>query len=359
MQRVSQESHGGDCERGGRVSEGSNRRTFLRDALQRAAQGSRGVLPGSELLFPEVGGSKEDAPVAPPPPTPRRRIGHPGAVEMLPAQGAERRADVEELLELAAEHGPAGRADELRKLARVSVRLSPDPEAEVGDSHGAGAPDLPAGVSWPHADGAPLTFVGRVGSGATLETPPLPPLPAASAGVLLFVSAATTAPAQHAPVPACVLAIGAGATERVEGPVLGPGRPLRVTTELSLPPAWSTGVQESGLDREEREAWERLRLSLAAAQGVDLQGAISRRRRAHHLFGFPDEPGGSMSAACDGAEVAAGRATPREWRLVAQLDTDPEAGWGWGGGVRRLFVWQRDDAGPALGEPAPAWAIVR
>jgi Domain of unknown function (DUF1963) len=127
-----------------------------------------------------------------------------------------------------------------------------------------------------------------------------------------------------------------------------------LAAESTLPRAWAAPVQALGLDRSESDAWQALRSEWAAAQDAELEDEVHGARVVHRLGGYPDERSGTMPALCelraagiegeDGdphrrvAEAGLTERLPR-WRLLAQLSSDPELGWDWGGPRSRLYVW--------------------
>jgi hypothetical protein len=138
------------------------------------------------------------------------------------------------------------------------------------------------------------------------------------------------------------------------------GLPIRLSTELSLPRAWSADVQSLNLDEDELGAWGNLRARLAQLQGIELADAGSDPPPAlHRLFGYADETTGAMPLACelmaaghdvsDGypaihPEAPASEAGATRWRLLLQLSADADLGWLWGAEASRLYIWvDRDD----------------
>lgn len=87
--------------------------------------------------------------------------------------------------------------------------------------------------------------------------------------------------------------------------------PLSLSAELTLPRVWAAPVQALGLSSDEATGWEELRARLAALQGVEPPPAPDHVMR---LLGYPEERTGDMPGLCgDG-----------DWRLLLQLPAGDE-----------------------------------
>jgi hypothetical protein len=262
----------------------------------------------------------------------------PAPPSALPSQ---RCATGDELAELAAECGLVGRADDVRALARTSVRLTRTPGA-AGRSHLGGSPDLPAAARPPglsHVVQLDLAEVARVaGGGLGLPTSGL--LWCFRDGDEVRLVAGEAAPRNADPA-------------RV---------PLGLSAELVLPRVWAAPAQALGLSADETGAWEELRARLAAIQ--DVEAPRHTPEYVLRLRGYPEDRRGDMPLRCElrsrGHDVsddppdlhpaaAECESAAARWRLLLQLPADPG---------QRLFVWIPDEQLSA-GDLAGALAVVR
>lgn len=317
--------------------------------FERAARAARAAMPESE--DPVETSGFDDA--------------EPAVVErdpLLPAAGTTAVVSDEELMRLAADVGLIRHVEPLVRLARRSVRLTPGdgPAADGARSRLGGAPDLPFGAVWPRWDDHPLTFLGQVDlseARALGLDPALPP-----DGLLLIFSALERSPSGSSPLDReahQLIYVEPARIPRDPGGRIGASAPfkaraLELTVELSLPRVWAAEVQALGLDDAEQQLWEQVRRELAAMQGVEAWEAGEEPRSRHHLLGFADESRGDMAVACElaarGIDVGYGSPlahpearrlgdAPSRWRLLLQLSADEEAGWEFGGGRERLYLW--------------------
>lgn len=81
--------------------------------------------------------------------------------------------------------------------------------------------------------------------------------------------------------------------------------PLALSAELTLPRVWATPAQALGLSEAEMLGWEELRTRLAVLQGVEPKAPDHVMR----LLGYPEERTGDMPGLCGKGE----------WRLLLQL----------------------------------------
>lgn len=299
----------------------------------------------------------------------------------LPATGTTAVVSDEELMRLAADVGLIRHVEPLVRLARRSVRLTPGDGAPADGARSrlGGAPDLPSDAVWPNWEARPLTFLAQVDLAEARDLGLDPLLPAA--GLLLIFSALERAPAGSSPLDReahRLLYVEPARIPRDPGARIGPSAPasaraLELTVELSLPRVWSAEVQALGLDDAEQQLWEQIRRELAIAQGVEAWEAGEEARSRHHLGGFADESRGDMAVACElaarGIDVGYGSPlahpearrlgeAPARWRLLLQLSADEEAGWSFGRGRERLYLWGPADA-LAAGEVEPVHGLAR
>jgi Domain of unknown function (DUF1963) len=286
-----------------------------------------------------------------------------------PAKAAQRTCSPDELVLMADGVGLGSRSDDIRALARSSVRLTHRPAgtfAPPGHSRLGGLPDLPSPEQWPMWDETPLQFLGQVDLSLLAGRDGLEALP--DEGLMIFFfDHAGTASGLHPDDrgAARVLLVDPPAPEEiVTGDFDGvPGSPIDLSVELVLPRVKSAAVRALGLDPDEQRAWRKLRLALAVAQGVGPEG---RNREdnppaVHRLLGYPDETTGSMPLACElvarghavgdvdpGDHPAAPEAEPTAagWQLLLQLsvDDDVDDDWSWADYHDRIYLWTPPDA---------------
>lgn len=350
------------------MAEASDRRRFLLDVLREAAGVVREVNRAirAELepeLFQAEEWSEEDQWYAQPP---------------VPARPTTRPLGRDELASLCAEVGLAERAQDVRRLARMSIRLT---KAEVGAasirSRLGGAPDLPPDFTWPDWNGKELAFLGQLDLAEVAALAPDLPLP--RHGLLAFFYEAVGQPSGLDPShrgscrvvhvdeePSRLRPAGADRASFAE-------YPLQLSLELMLPPSWSSAVDALDLDADERSAWDELREKIAAAQGVELEDLTPRWQSLHRLLGYPEELGSGIELDCQLAsagiavedaeasldlrrdELEAGAA---DWRLLVQLSDDEELGASWGEGFGRVWIMMREEDLQARAFER-AWAILR
>ncbi len=347
----------------------SDRRRFFLDVLREAADVVREVSQAiREELDPgllEAGEwSEEDQWYAQPP---------------VAATPAKRTLVPEELLSLCAEVGLEERAQDVIRLARLSIRLTraADPEAAAPRSRLGGVPDLPSGFEWPSWNGIELAFLGQIDLAAVAALAPDLPLP--GRGLLLFFYEASGQPSGLHPAHrgSCRVVHLDGDPSRlrpapVERASFAP-YPVALSGELMLPPSWSPAVEALDLDLDERAAWDDLREKVAAAQGVELEDLVPRWQSLHRLLGYPEELGSGIELDCQlaSAGIAVDDADsvldPRRdeleagaiaWRLLLQVSDDEELGTSWGQGFGRVWILMREED---LRKRAfdRAWAILR
>jgi uncharacterized protein YwqG len=253
--------------------------------------------------------------------------------------------------------GLAPHAAALDALALPCVRLAADVEptnASVGGSRLGGAPDTPAGFVWPVWRDLPLAFVGQVDLAEVAHVLPgvLPP-----SGVLAFFYHPEQDSWGFDPADVGSARVYWFASvddlRRHDLPASLPehGRyhsvPLRFRAGVSLAPPQALDVQALRLSNVEEDAYFELRELLQSRDG---EGPL------HQLLGHPTPIQDEMQLECQlvsngincggpegyqdprRAELAHGA---REWRLLAQFDSDEQADMMWGD-VGMLYFWIRE-----------------
>jgi Domain of unknown function (DUF1963) len=286
--------------------------------------------------------------------SPARRLERPGPVTYV--------ADLQDLRALAHQANFEARCADLERLARMSLRLT---EARAPSAHAVhptgthwgGPPDLPRAVSWPVHEGAPLTFLAQFDLAEVCLVLPHAPLP--QHGLLsFFVEAGQVVSLGH--VGCRVLFLDQDQVERDMSPREGPSFPERLvelSAELTLPNAWSLGVEDLRLNGEEAEAWEHVRAELALLQGVQIEELVSHVDR---LLGHPEELGAEMELDVEPASVPAGDhelssrngtelvGRARRWEVLLQASIDRSLGVAAQPQLDRLYFWISTDALPML-----------
>ncbi|TML88508.1 MAG: DUF1963 domain-containing protein [Actinobacteria bacterium] len=333
-----------------------DRRRFFKELLREAASVAQEV---SSALRPEEEPEEE---WRPPPP--------------VAARPATERVDVEELLELSREAGLEARAEDVRRLARVGIRLTPAPAEgdQVGRTRLGGLPDLPRGVEWPARDGRELAFVGQVNLAHVAAVNPEAPLP--REGLLLFFYDLGRRPRGVDPADrgSCRVLYADDLSELEPHESRAPhlrALPVELSRELQLPGAWSLHGEALELTYDESTAWDELRERLAAAQGVELDDTSPDRVALHRLLGYHEEFGREVEIDCELAATGVDadddstyydqrvdhEAQAREWRLLLQLSADESLGTP-RDEFDRLYICIRDEDLRA-GRFDGAWAIRR
>jgi hypothetical protein len=310
----------------------SSRRGFLRSLVRESA---RSAQEASRLL------NSAKNPLAPtePPAAPQRN-----APALERARPVSRTVTVDELLELVDEYGLEGRCDELRGLARHSVRLtSPMVDDDpVGAWLFAPAAGLLDEAVWPLWSGERLTLVAQL----DLTDPALldVDLPLPGDGRLLFLFAALQAPSGE-----LAAHEGAGCVLHVPSPLVA-AVGAQLSVELTLPRVWSAPVQQLALDPMEHDGYLRLRRRIATLQDVELDDTFGTPIAYHRVLGYPNETSGLMPLTCElvsrgqdardlgGAPGDVGEASQR-WRLLAQLTVSADGPYNLGGEGGRLYFW--------------------
>lgn len=289
-------------------SETSTRRgllsAFARSAARRAREGADLISPGGDQA-----GSAGAVPTVPA--TPARH----------PARTPARAASLDELLMLAHDEGLTQRDDELRALARRSLRMT--------------------AIEPPHADGWILTSDDEGPPGDEVLRALINLAPASgqdcelpeSGWLALFVESAESSDGSEARrAHGVVLDMPATIPDAADA--------VALSSELVLPRRWHEAVQALDLEDAEGDAYERLRTQLQALQDVESDDDGGLIIAYHRLLGYPNETTGNMPGECvralhawsDGVDTD--RTDPPlpsyECRLLVQISV---------GERRRLYVW--------------------
>ena len=311
------------------------------------------IKPALELISPAPTDTGVDAPALPPLLAPPARL-----------------ATLEELVELAGKLGLERRASDVLACARTSWRLvRTTAEGASGVSQLGGRPARIDADSWPTRDGRPLPLLAQIDLTAVAPDA-LPSGFPSSETLLAFGDFESPAAARTA---ATLLVVPDDAPQA--DPDAGPAEPLPVTPiracpELVLPRVWSAPVEQLELTPNQRDAWEQLRVQLAAGQGTEPSDRAPSEVEVQRLFGYPDERTGEMPLASElltrgyelmddppavhpaaaEAEAASGR-----WQLLLQLEltrTLPT------NAFSRLYFWATAED-VAAGEVAGVQAFTR
>ncbi len=304
----------------------STRRGWLsalaRTARIRAAEVSEAVGPGGLPGLLEQVGSLDGgalavgAEVAAPPSTGGRE----------PARAPDRAVSIDELIALAHDQGLTRHDDELRALARRSLRMTSVvprcAEAWIDTSD-----------AWLQTPGSEL-LLAQIDLGAALA--PGSGLPT-EGWLILFASFGEEATGEY-------VVRGHGVVLDDPAAVIEGAQPMALGPETVLPRPWHEAVQEIDFDGTELAAYGRLRAQLQELQGVEGDDDGGVTIAYHRLLGYPDETTGSMPSECEVSAAEAG-----EWRLLAQISI---------GRSRRAYLWiQAGDL--AQGEFSNLRAFVR
>ena len=222
-----------------------------------------------------------------------------------PARAPDRAVSIDELIALAHDEGLTRHDDELRSLARRSMRMTAVvprcAEAWVDTSDG-----------WLDTPGSEL-LLAQINLAAA---PPGSGLPT-HGWLILFAGCdgeSDGALAVHAH----------GVVLDDPAAVIGGAEPVALGPETVLPRPWHEAVQAIDFDGTELAAYGRLRERVQDLQGVERDDDGGVNVAYHRLLGYPDETTGNMPSE---REVSASEAG--EWRLLAQISI---------GGRRRAYL---------------------
>jgi len=243
----------------------------------------------------------------------------------------------------------------LAQRTRMAVRLVTRPceEVALGQSRVGGTPDLPADFAWPKYRGTPLAFVAQLDLEEIHRVLPDGPLP--PAGSLWFFFDADQDAAGYSPKHAggSAVVFRPAGTKLVRSPAGaakdGAFRACSIEAEAyeDIPDLGEDSPLEKALGEAEAETYFAIRTFLSAGGEPG----------AHKLLGLPEPVQGAMELECQLAtngidsgifvrhgdpRVVAVAAKKHEWRLLLQVDSDPNAGMMWGD-AGRLYFWIRDE----------------
>jgi hypothetical protein len=328
----------------------SSRRGFLRHLIGEVRD-QVVQLAGDESLAGWTTGGED----RPPPPL------RSPAARALPSRGQVRLDDV---LAIADECGLSRRLDEVRALARRSLRLTLVGEASQGVPRASwlGDPDVrPVDLAW-SGQQEPRCLAGIDLAQARVVLGDDGPLPI-DGTLWCYAPPAASFVSDHGdPADYYVVvhkgdAIPEAATTSLEAAPPRPVRSIELSPEFQLPRVWSDSVQALELEEAEHDGWQRLREQLAERQGVEVHDMTHGFQVMHRLLGYPDTRRGDMPLACELldrgyilgdtpplAHPCAAEAEPDagRWRLLLQLSIDDELGWSWGDRRERLYLWIDD-----------------
>jgi hypothetical protein len=265
-------------------------RAFARTAARSAREGAdiigpgglEGLMSGGESLSDEAA----SAVVASAPKTLMR----------YPARAPVRAASLDELVALAHEEGLTQRDDELRALARRSLRMMP---IEGGR---ADAWILTSDEGVAVVDEVLLALISLAATrGHGCE------LPGEGWLALFMDSGDGFADSEARRAHGVVLDMPAAISDAAE--------PVALHPELVMPRRWHEAVQVLDLDETEAEAYDRLRTRVQDLQGVEIDADCAPLIAYHRLLGYPNETTGNMPSECV-------RALSR-WRVADRLESNP------------------------------------
>jgi uncharacterized protein YwqG len=240
----------------------------------------------------------------------------------------------------------------------LSLRLLAEPGHD-GDSWLGGVPSLPAGIEWPTWRTGPLAFVAALSLAEVHAALPEAPLPSSGSLLLFFDQHATSwglEPGDEGN--GRVLFVPAGEEVAATEPPQGlaeesrwPRRPLRLAPEWTLPDLFSERVEALGIHVDRKDEYAALLDALAlrqAPRGLDVLEETPQHRLLGHPALIQDEP--------EIAEVA-GEGPEDSWRLLLQIDSEPELDMWWGD-AGRLYVYARA-ADDVIDGRARTWTVLQ
>jgi len=234
-------------------------------------------------------------------------------------------------------------------FAQPAVHLVATKEAVR--SYLAGRPELPPGIAWPTRDGNPLFLLASIDLAEVQACVPMDWLP--KDGRLLFFidedldeDALESSSVIHVPSPKSGSDFPVGEVEALFAHAAGK-LPVKMTRIVSVTP-W------------EREEIKSLKMDdVTSEEFIELSVKAYRDLPRHQVGGFPDSiQGDEMEALCEGRRRRSEgllvtskeemreefiEMAQREWRLLAQFDSDEAAHFEWGdGGILYFFVREED-----------------
>jgi hypothetical protein len=240
-----------------------------------------------------------------------------------PARATARAASLDELLALAHAEGLTQRDDELRALARRSLRMTPT-EAARADAW------ILTGDDWGAARDEVLLALIHLAATSAHDCC----LPGEGWLALFIESSDGSIDSEARRAHGVLLEMPAAIPNGAE--------PVALSPELAIPRRWHEAAQALEFDDSEADAYDRLRTQLRVLQGIENDDDGGLRIAYHRLLGYPNETTGNMPPDCVRAQrdwsAAAGLETDpgapalpsREWQLLAQISV---------GRRRRAYVW--------------------
>ncbi|MFC0627372.1 YwqG family protein [Kribbella deserti] len=244
--------------------------------------------------------------------------------------------------------GLGPQATGLLTLVRASARLLVEQVTvhRLGGSRLGGRPDLPAATAWPDWNGVPLAFVAQIDLAETHACDLGKVLP--ERGLLSFFYETNAGVWGCDPKDrggwAVLYTPPDAVLVRREAP---PGLPvggrfgalrLRPVPEPTFVPCESAEIEALGLSPEDTSTYS----------GVLERLAEPSSAMKHRLLGHPDAVQGDMQLMCQLASSGFDGYTEldevpltegaRDWRLLLQIDSQPEIGMSWGD-AGRLYFW--------------------
>ncbi|MEW5685324.1 MAG: YwqG family protein [Pseudomonadota bacterium] len=237
----------------------------------------------------------------------------------------------------------SGESEELlqtmRRLARPALRIvegEPSSFSKLG-----GVPDLPIDLEWPEGDGAPLLFVGQIDLAEMQKQTALDWLPREGKFYAFYDGQRNGAP------DLVLMLFREGSFALSSQPQQRPAHPIK---ERHV--AFRAFHSYPSLD------WLEIGPGFddSALAALNQNDAFEDDTRAMHwLGGYPLEvQGGQLQVQCEflhrGLTPRRGEPVPdslrraaQEWRLLLQIDSDPELGMNWAdGGCLYIFIRARD-----------------
>ncbi len=233
----------------------------------------------------------------------------------------------------------------VKSQARPCVRLV---SGRGGRSRLGGAPEM--STQWPRFRGSPLSLVAQLDLEEIRDAGGPDWLPAR--GRLMFFYSLEYDTWGHGREDAGSAVVvheveaTAPATEPADLPETNrfPAHPVQIASAVSYPEEVRAGVSESGFSRQESNALE------AALEG------LLPEEPCHQIGGYAGPiQGDDMEQEC--ARIVGLKSQAKDWVLLLQVDTDPDADMSWGDSGR-LYFWVRElDA--RAGDFSKVWVILQ
>ncbi|MEO7002119.1 MAG: YwqG family protein [Ktedonobacterales bacterium] len=244
----------------------------------------------------------------------------------------------------------------MRNSIRLKTQAVDETTLAVGASKLGGLPDLPSGMAWPQWKGTPMAFIAQITLADAHPYDSEGALPAT--GLLSFFYDATQQtfggnPADRGGWSVLYLPDGA-ALQRQSAPARLPGNArfhacaVTFASEMTAPQEPTTDAPTLQWGNDDQKKYEAF---LAA-----LSPATNRAQPHNRLLGHPDTIQDDMRGQCalvtNGINVETDANNPRaagllkgalNWRLLLQVDSDPNAGMQWASSGM-LYYWIEADA---------------